>query len=288
MNKLGHCRICDSTENTILFTKDGYDVVKCDSCGLIYLDFDATRDFSLDYYSKEFFNDSGSKHAYNDYEKESLFLKKSFLKRIELLRKYKTSGTLLDIGCATGSFMENAAPFFKASGIDISEYAIAQAKAKELDVWQGMLADSPYKDKTFDVVTLWDTIEHVADPKQTISQVGKIVQQGGIVGLTTGDVSSVFAQMCGHYWHLYNIPQHLSYFDKKTVTTILNEAGFEVKEITYLPINLTLDYLIFRFINFYNLRFLMPIYNYLKNKKLLDTAFDINLYDIMFVIAQKI
>lgn len=288
IEKLGHCRVCSAKQYTVLFTKIGYDVVKCDTCCLVYLDFVASKEFSQNYYSEEFFNDKGTKHAYTDYEKESKFLKKSFLKRIELLRKYQSDGNLLDIGCATGSFMEKASNFYKVSGIDVSDYAIKQAKSKKLDVWQGMLDDSPYRNQVFDVVTLWDTIEHVADPKETIAQVGKIVRPEGIIGLTTGDVGSIFAQMCGSFWHLYNIPQHLSYFDKKTITKILNNAGFEVKEIVYPSINLTLDYLLFRFITFYNLRFLMPIYVMLKDRGFLEKAFDINLHDIMFVVAQKI
>ncbi len=287
IKKLGCCRLCRSTFYHVLFIKEGYNVAKCDTCGMVFLDFDPDGKFFTEYYSKEFFNDTGTKHAYSDYEKEAESLKKSFIKRCNIIKKYKDNGALLDLGCATGAFLETATRYWKVFGVDISEYATSQAKLKNLDVFCGNLNDSPYIKYKFDVITLWDTIEHISNPKLTIRQSSKILNQGGILTLTTGDVGSVFSKLCGRFWHLYNIPQHLSFFDKFTVSKMLEDEGFIVREILYLPINLTLDYLLFRLITFYNLGFLRPLYKYLKQLNILDKNININLYDIMFVVAQK-
>ena len=262
-------------------------MAKCNKCSLIFLDFEPDRKFFTDYYSNEFFNDPGTKHAYSDYEKEAKSLKESFEIRSNIISRYRSGGILLDLGCATGAFLETASKYWQACGVDISEYAVFQAKQKKLDVFCGEIQDSPYIKQKFDIITLWDTIEHVTDPKLTIQHINKILKPGGIIAMTTGDVGSVISRLCERFWHLYNIPQHLSFFDKFTITKLLEDENFVVREILYLPINLTLDYLLFRFMTFYKLSFMRPLYRSLRGLNILDKSININLYDIMFVIAQK-
>jgi len=287
IKKLNHCRLCVSKKYKPLFSKNEYDICKCLNCGFIFLDFKPGKSFFTDYYSEEFFNDIGVKHAYSNYENESKTLKKSFLLRIDVLSKYKATGSLLDVGCATGTFLECAQSSWKTSGIDISNYAIQVARKKGLETFVGEIKNSPYIKRKFDVVTLWDTIEHVSNPKETLSEINKIMPLGGILGITTGDVGSLFSRFSGNCWHLYNIPQHLSFFVKNSIAKLMKETGFEIKEILYLPLNLTLDYVLFRFITFYKLVIFQPIYKLLKNHNLLNLELNINLYDIMFVVAEK-
>src|SRR3989344_7184175 len=111
--KLNKCRLCKSKNYKVLFVKDTFEVVKCKECSFVFLNFDPDEKFFTNYYSEEFFNDTGSKHAYSDYEKEAISLKKTFLGRVKRLKKLAKSTksnkkTLLDVGCATGSFMEVA------------------------------------------------------------------------------------------------------------------------------------------------------------------------------------
>ncbi|EKD96185.1 MAG: methyltransferase type 12, partial [uncultured bacterium] len=236
----------------------------------------------------DFFNDPGIKHAYSDYEKEAESLKKSFKSRVDIIHKYCDSGILLDVGCATGAFMEVASSKWDVYGVDVSAYAIEQAKKKNLEVFSGVLKDSPYIYQKFDVATLWDTIEHVSDPLETIQQLNEMTKPGSVVALTTGDVGSLVAKLSGKYWHLYNIPQHLSYFDKNTITRMFKESGFEVVEIIYPSIQLSLDYLLFRLVTFYKLKFAFNFYKLLKKTGILRPNLNINLYDIMLVVAKKL
>jgi len=287
INKLKKCRFCSSTDYAPLFIKDNYEIAKCNSCNFIFLNFAPTKGFLVNYYSEDFFNDKGTKHGFSNYEKESSNIQKSFKERIEILRKHQNSGSLLDIGCATGTFMEIATNYWKVFGIEISPYATKVAKKKGLNISGGTLEDRPYKNAKFDVITLWDTIEHLPDPVNTIKLLGNMVKLNSIIALTTGDVGSMASRISGKYWHLYNIPQHLSYFNRRSISDLLNKGGFKIKEITYPPVYFTLDYILFRLLTFYNLKFAMPLYNMLSNKNLLDINLKINLHDIMMVVAQK-
>ncbi|EKD96516.1 MAG: methyltransferase type 11 [uncultured bacterium] len=288
IKKLNKCRLCKSNDYKVLFIKYGYEVAKCSECGLTFLNFDPDEKFFYNYYSEDFFNDPGIKHAYSDYEKEAESLKKSFKNRVDILSKYHGSGTLLDVGCATGAFMEVASSKWDVYGVDVSEYAVEQAKKKNLKAFAGVIKDSPYINQKFDVVTLWDTIEHVSDPLETIQQLSEMTKPGSIVALTTGDVGSFMARLSGKFWHLYNIPQHLSYFNKNTITRMFKESKFEVVEIIYPSIQLSLDYLLFRFVTFYKLKFAFSFYKLLKKTGILKPNLNINLYDIMLVVAKKV
>src|SRR3972149_8820109 len=288
IKKLNKCPLCKSDDYKVLFVKYDYEVAKCNECGMTFLNFDPDDKFFTNYYAEDFFNDPGIKHAYSDYEKEAESLKKSFKDRVNIISTYQPGGTLLDVGCATGAFMEVAASNWDVYGGDVSEYSIEQAKKKNLKAFSGVIRDSPFKDQKFDVVTLWDTIEHVADPQETIQQISEMTKPGSVVALTTGDVGSSIAKLSGRYWHLYNIPQHLSYFDKTTITRIFNESGFEVVEIIYPSIQLSLDYLLFRLVTFYKLKFAFNFYKLLKKTGILRPNLNINLYDIMLVVAKKL
>jgi len=287
IKKLNRCRLCATKNYSLLFTRVGYEVAKCNICGFVFLNFDPDASFFSNFYSAEFFNDSGTRHAYNDYESEAQSMKKTFANRVDALRKYGQGGSLVDIGCATGAFMERATRFWKTYGIDVSRYAIDLAKKKNLDVVCGDLLTTQFNNQKFDVVTLWDTIEHVTDPRSTLKRIYEITNTGGVVALTTGDVGSLTARLCGKFWHLYNIPQHLSFFSKQSITDILKETGFSVREISYPPLTLTTDYLAFRLVTFYKLNFALPLYKFLKKFGFLKYEIKINLYDIMFVIATK-
>lgn len=287
ITKLNDCRLCRSNSFHLLFLKEGYEVVKCSNCNLVFLNFAPTEKFITDYYAEDFFNDSGTKHGFSNYKKEADNIKKTFRERTVLLKKYKNSGTLLDIGCAMGTFMEMAAESWDVYGIEISSYASKIAKEKKLKVFNGRLQNAPYINSKFDIVTLWDTIEHLNDPLETVQFIGKMLKPGGIIALTTPDVGSAVARISGKYWHLYNIPQHLSYFSKNTIGDLLNKGGFKVKEISYPGVYFSMDYLLFRLTTFYKLKLFFNIYKNLSRKDLFDACLKINLYDIMLVIAQK-
>lgn len=288
IEKLNRCRVCGSREHSVLFIKDNYEVTKCGNCGLVFLNFAPSDKFLSDYYAEDFFNDSGTKDGYSDYKEEAVNLERTFRRRINILKRYQEKGgALLDIGCATGEFMKLAAEYWNVYGVEISSYASRVAEERGLNVFNGKLEQSPYLNSGFNVVTLWDTIEHVAEPLDTMRLINKIVRPKGIVALTTGDVGSFTSRACGRYWHLYNIPQHLSYFGKETITDLLKRSGFKVVEITYPALNFTLDYLLFRSITLYNLKFALPAYRKFTHKGLLNLNIKINLFDVMLVIAQK-
>jgi len=134
---------------------------------------------------------------------------------------------LLDVGCSTGLFLEVArSAGWQVAGLDPCEWAVEEGRNKGLSIRLGTLTDGVLPPEQFDLITLWDVIEHVPGPRETLSAVWDILRPGGLVALTTMDVTSVVARIFGRRWpHLMRM--HLWYFSFDHLVTLLQQAGFE-------------------------------------------------------------
>lgn len=144
---------------------------------------------------------------------------------LEMIKKYKKSGTLLDIGCSTGIFLDVAQNTFEVEGIELSKWAFDIA-SKNHKVYQNTLKDLNFKEK-YDVITLWGVIEHFEDPKSEIKAIYKALAPGGVFIVYTGDVDAWLPKLLGKKWWWFQ-GMHLYYFSKKTLTKLLRDTGFDV------------------------------------------------------------
>ncbi len=116
-------------------------------------------------------------------------------------------------------------------GVDPSKYASAYARERLcLKVVTGTLADLEEQSQTFDAVTLWDTIEHVPDPKAVIGDAASFLRPGGILALSTGDVRSTMSRILRSHWRLMSY-DHLYYFSEETIGRYLENAGLSVIKV---------------------------------------------------------
>jgi len=150
-----------------------------------------------------------------------------------VLRSFaQTKGRLLDIGCNTGVFMAEAQTAgFEVFGVEPSRYAAGLARReKGLNVHCGVVPCSlPWKE-LFDVVTMWDVIEHVDDPLEIMRFIRSSLKAGGEFHLATMNVESLYARIAGHRWPWYML-MHLHYFSPKTIAAMLRQAGFSTVRI---------------------------------------------------------
>jgi 2-polyprenyl-3-methyl-5-hydroxy-6-metoxy-1,4-benzoquinol methylase len=157
-------------------------------------------------------------------------------------------GRLLDVGCHIGIFLEEAgARGWDAWGVEPSQWAVAQAKARNLQVVQGTLAEVAFPPDHFDVVTLWDVIEHLPDPMRELRRIARMVRPGGWVCIHTMDVESLFARVMGKRWP-WLMEMHLYYFSRSTLRAMLQRAGFRVIEAAAHGRVLRLEYLVSRLV----------------------------------------
>jgi 2-polyprenyl-3-methyl-5-hydroxy-6-metoxy-1,4-benzoquinol methylase len=169
---------------------------------------------------------------------QNLFL--LYQRRMDFVEKYVPEalnfplGKLLDIGCSTGAFLwEASLRYWEVSGIEISDAAAAVARGKfHLPVMTGTLLDSSYDNETFDVVTAWDVIEHIAQPAPFMTTVRKILKPGGLFLLNTPNINSADATCAGKQWRHLDAPLHPILYDFISIRFLLKKFGFECLEVS--------------------------------------------------------
>lgn len=221
------CNICDSDNISLKFIKEKINFAECKKCGFIFVYPTPSIETQQEYYDKEY--KSGLYKLASDTEN---LRKKLNQRRFSEISKYIPKGNLLDIGCGAGFFLDVAAEKgLSAYGVELSTEASNKTKLRHRNVFNGSLEHARYPDSFFDVVTIFDLIEHVLNPDITIREIHRIVKPGGFVVFTTPDISSWHAKIMGKYWYQINPHQHLFYFSPSTIKRILEKNGFTVLDI---------------------------------------------------------
>jgi 2-polyprenyl-3-methyl-5-hydroxy-6-metoxy-1,4-benzoquinol methylase len=191
-------------------------------------------------YSKDYFHGYEDKREYNPNAQVGGYVhleeasRESFLERLDLIYLHKKNGRLLDIGCAVGHFLKLARiKGWDTYGVEISEYASEYARKQySLDVRTGKLLDAGFDDEFFDVVTMWDVIEHLYNPRDELKDVFRILKPNGLLLITTANMDSYDAKFLGKRWGgIISPPGHVYYFTLRTFNRLLNEIGFDALNI---------------------------------------------------------
>lgn len=228
------CNICKSGSFSVLFEKNSYEIIKCERCGLIKTNFN--KEFDPEGIYNDSYFQGGQEDGYANYEASQKVIKVEFERVIKYLRKRfpgKENKRLLEIGCAYGYFLDVARKYYDCSGIEVSGYASAIAKERHQDIFCGTISE--FSDKTtgiYDIVVMLDVIEHLLTPDEDLTRIFSLMNPGGVLCLTTGNIDSLYAKISGKHWRLMTPPQHLYFYSAKTISRLLNNSGFEILSIT--------------------------------------------------------
>ena len=196
-------------------------IVRCTECGFVFQNPQPIPDDLIEAY--ELVVDTRY-----DQEREGRI--HTFTRSLRELEEYCGRGRLLDVGSHLGFFVEVADKAgWDAQGIEPSEWAAATARHRGLPVKQGSI-DDLVPDASYDAVTLWDVIEHLADPMDAIARLNGMLKPGGVLALSTMDVDAHVARLLGSRWPWY-MQMHLFYFSRRTLRALVERSGFEVLEI---------------------------------------------------------
>lgn len=233
------CPVCDSKDYSILYEpwieeddpvklygaatgiQGTQRIVKCNLCGMIY----ENPRFPEDVILSGYINTEQSLHD-SQYKNRV----KSFYKALKGLEKWipPKGAKILDIGTAGGAFLESAKKFgYDAYGLEPSLYLTNECKKRGLKVIQGTIDNNPFEEKSFDMICLWDVIEHLVEPKEDLLKIKKMLKQGGILLINYPDIGTPIAKFFGKYfWWIVSV--HLHHFDRRTISKLCEITGFEV------------------------------------------------------------
>ncbi|PQV57273.1 methyltransferase family protein [Sediminibacterium magnilacihabitans] len=215
------CLVCGSTDREFNIQLDGMAIYQCKSCSLAYVD--PFPVYAGDVYEQTYFNKSlVSYDSMRDYR-----IKRFGMERIRLIKKYVQKGKLLDIGCGVGWFLEAAkTEGFEIYGQEISKELGEYTQEKlGITVFSENLAEIK---ETFDVITMFDLLEHVMDPVKLIEQSKRLLNEGGIIVVFTPNYDSLGIQLLKEHSSLVCPPAHLTYFTKQSVEKLAELTGMSL------------------------------------------------------------
>jgi 2-polyprenyl-3-methyl-5-hydroxy-6-metoxy-1,4-benzoquinol methylase len=222
----------------LFLEKNGYRIFRCTVCGLGRTDLAGDYEaFVRDHYTKGYYTGDPTRSAYVNYKEDKPYIVRNMAQFMSRVKKYKPAGRLLDVGCALGFFVElGLTGGYDAYGFDPSSYAVGEAgKLVGTDrIKKGTIASVSYPVKSFDVITMFDVFEHLSDPGADVAKLATFLKDDGIMVIATGDTASAMAKTLKRRWTFYIPPQHLFFFNKKTMTTLL--ARYNLKTIEWFRI----------------------------------------------------
>ena len=226
------CPACgDTTRHALCFRANGCDILQCSSCGLGRAEtseFDAAAYYTADYFA------GGHSDGYSDYLGAEPVLRREFARSVDFIRGYHRSGKLLELGCAYGFFLVEAARHFDVAGIELAAEAAEHGRRAGLRVLQGVADEARLGTiGPVDVVVLFDVIEHLPEPRETLALCRRQLKPGGIIVITTGDFGSTVARLMGARWRLMTPPQHLWFFTQESMRRLAAGLGLAVEHVDH-------------------------------------------------------
>lgn len=247
-------------------TKDEFTIVRCRRCGLIYLNPRPSNEQLGSYYPTVYYPPVQARSRpqlqerakkcsarvkrwvledYYGYPSTSApgwwrFVRPVLLWPDKTLRELKGrhplpwrgEGKVLDVGCGAGGNLKTLQDQgWDPHGIEISE--VAAAHARELvggNIHAGTLESAPFPPKSFDLVLMSHSLEHLPSPVDALRRVHRLLKDDGLLVISVPNVDSLEFRLFGRWWFHLDPPRHLYHFDKRSLSGILARAGFRLRE----------------------------------------------------------
>ena len=235
-----NCPLCGSSVFRLAWQKNDATYVRCETCSLVYQNPQPTAEQLKRLYREDYYVKSSPEVdcvGYDDYavSNDAHLARKLFAPIGDLGPGGQR--TFLDIGCATGNVLELArAHGWQAAGLEISSWAAERARAKGFVICEKPIEECGFTENAFDAITLFDVIEHLPDPVQTLRAIYRTLKPGGRLFIQTPNIDGVDVKYVHGVDSIVLQPRaHLVLFTKKTLCAALEKSGFVVHSMRFSP-----------------------------------------------------
>lgn len=183
---------------------------------------------------------------------------------LSIIKRYFFSGKLLDIGCATGDFLEVARDFgYSVEGLELSRWSSEITKSKGIKVYKELLTSFSRRNTSkYDIITMWGVIEHFQSPLQEMLYINRLLKPGGILAIWTGNVNGAMSRILGRRWWYWQ-GQHIQYFTNSSLNLLTSLTGFEHVATKRYPIAATYEQVANSLSRYKFQKYLIPIIKFI-------------------------
>lgn len=240
MSRSRDCPLCQAGESTLILVDQGQPVVRCRRCGFLYCNPIPDPAELTEYYTR----------SYEDWDQwEATFRHDRsvvFETGLQEIRRLQPQGRLLDVGCSLGFFLEAAQRAgYEVTGVDVSRSAVGFARRRlGLDARTGTLEQARFPSAAFEVVTLWDVLEHLPDPRGSLREIHRVLRPGGLLVVRLPNAgfhlpkARLVLALAPHSFIALDAHNHLNHYTPRTLTQALTAAGFVCQRLKAGPVNL--------------------------------------------------
>lgn len=254
------CFLCKKKKVKHIRRVGNSDIFRCCSCGLIFSHPQPKPEELEKLYSDFSYCAWGLNGRKNLINKQIQKIREeTFVERLKEIQRYLSAGKILDIGCGTGFFLslakkEGWVPF----GIEVSQIAGKEATRNlGKNIFIGSWEDFYLPDNFFDVITLFDVLEHISNLDPFLEKLYRMLVPDGLLVITTPNTNSFTSRLMGKHWLHYKL-EHLYYFSPETLGRFLTDKGFSILEIAPARKTLNLQY-IFNYFRLFKMKFLTAL-----------------------------
>jgi len=213
------CPVCGAGNARPWLEKEELRLVRCVACSMIYASPVPTEMASAAYYEQ-----AGRDYYLSPAKLEGDYAAVRFERELRVFRKYCSSGSVLDVGCSSGAFLHQLKTRWRGAydvlGTDASGPALDFAESKGIPVLRGNFTRQDFGGKTFEAVTFWAVLEHLAEPASFLQKASTLMKPGGVCFVLVPNLRSLAVRFLGgHYRYIY--PQHLNYFATSTLKQLV-------------------------------------------------------------------
>ena len=223
------CVLCGSLDREPLIEKNSWQVYRCSSCGLGFLDPLPSRDQIENLYRREYFSE-----RYDDgLDPDSPQFRRRIRgdkHRTRFIKPIKGDGRLLDIGTGYGYFLAACRKEgYEEMGLDISGWAAQYAiKKLGIPITIGQMDSVTFPSHSFDIITMWHFLEHTPDPHLTLQKSKTWLKEDGILVIDVPNYEGTDAKHKWQEWVGWSLPYHFWHFTFESLTQLLHRHGFRV------------------------------------------------------------
>ncbi len=275
------CDLCHKNETSIICypVLTAGPVVKCKNCGLVINPWKVNQEICCKLGKK--YQNLGLAFEY-----ESKWRDLRFIDKLKIIQSYKKSGTLLDVGCGPGVFLEMAKEVYDCYGVDINFGHCQKAKEKGvLNIFNGTLKNAKFENNFFDVIIALNVLEHIPSPMNELKEINRVLKKDGILMLEIPNIQSIWFKLFRKKWRQF-LPDHYFYFSPDTITKYLQKTSFDVLKIGYDKKIFDLGYMVSRF-SLINRRLGKLFSKLIFQMKLNNRLIKFKMSDSLLVIAEK-